>query len=376
MNREPPKSTPPERKRKKSVVDGELDLLAAIRARASQAARGGSHSALRLGIGDDCALLRLRPGEELALTTDLSIAGRHFRLDWHAPEAIGHRTLARGLSDLAAMGARPVAAFLSLGLPRGLTGDWLNRFLDGFFSLALAHQTPLAGGDLAESPIPVADIVLAGAVPRGKALLRSGARAGDLLYVTGALGGAAAGLRKLEQLAKLDQLAARQSRARREAPSFRRSQPSPARPQPPRIPAHLAPLLAAHLAPQPRIAQGLWLARRASSATGASAAIDLSDGLSTDLAHLCQASGVAAQIDEAALPIAPGATQSQALHGGESYELLFAAPPSARIPRRIAGVPVARIGRILRARGSAPQVTLVTSRGSEALGPGGWKHFS
>jgi thiamine-monophosphate kinase len=166
-----------------SGEQGERTLLGQIRARAAQASRGG----LRLGIGDDCALLRLRPGEELAVTTDLSIAGRHFRLDWHQPESVGHRALARGLSDLAAMGARPVAAFLSLGLPRPLTQakgrstSWSARFLDGLLQLADAHKTPLAGGDLAESSVALADIVLAGAVPRGKALLRSGARPGHLL---------------------------------------------------------------------------------------------------------------------------------------------------------------------------------------------------
>src|SRR6266568_5907217 len=160
---------------------GELSLIDQIRHRAAKASKG----ALRLGIGDDCALLRLKPGEDLAVTTDLSIAGRHFRLDWHTPEAIGHRTLARGLSDLAAMGARPVAAFLSLGLPRELTLSrshqpaWIDRFLDGFLALAEASKTPLAGGDLAESPVTVADIVLIGAVPKGRALLRSGAHPGD-----------------------------------------------------------------------------------------------------------------------------------------------------------------------------------------------------
>ena len=183
---------------------GELALLAQIRRRAAQI----SGSGLRLGIGDDCALIRLRPGEELAVTTDLSIAGRHFRLDWHPPESVGHRVLARGLSDLAAMGARPVAAFLSLGLPRELTmasgrrSAWVKRFLDGLLALAAAHKTPLAGGDLSESPIALADIVLVGALPRGKALLRSGARPSHLLYVTGALGGASAGLARLAELAQ------------------------------------------------------------------------------------------------------------------------------------------------------------------------------
>jgi thiamine-monophosphate kinase len=304
------------------------------------------------------------------VTTDLSISGRHFQLDWQIPESIGHRTLARGLSDLAAMGARPVAAFLSLGVPKDLAQNqkqshkknwpgkktWIDRFFDGFFALASAFQTPLAGGDLAESPIAVADIVLVGAVRRGKALLRSGARPGDLIYVTGALGGAAAGL------ARLAQLAARAHAAR----------PVSKRVAPLRIPGNLQSLLAPHLYPQPRIAQGLWLARRGM----ATAAIDLSDGLSTDLAHLCEESHVAAEVDAVALPVHLGATLEQALHGGEDYELLFTASPEARVPRSIAGVPVTRIGRILRPRKGRPPVALVTADGTQTLTRQGWEHFS
>jgi len=332
---------------------GELALLAEIRQRAARAASLSPKGGLCLGIGDDCALLTPHRGEELAVTTDLSIDGRHFRLNWHQPEAVGHRVLARGLSDLAAMGARPVAAFLSLGLPRSLTKAagrrpaWVERFLDGFLALAEAFNTPLAGGDLAESPVVVADIVLIGAVPRGRALLRSNAKPGDLLYVTGALGGAAAGLARLAQLA------------------------SPVRPSPPRIPKRLEELLAPHLYPQPRIAQGLWLQRRRL----ASAALDLSDGLSTDLAHLCKESGVAAEVDAAALPIHPAATLAQALHGGEDYELLFTGPPAARVPRAIAGVPVTRIGRILKPRAGRPVLALITQQGPQLLEPHGWEHF-
>jgi len=328
---------------------GELALLVEIRKRAAGSSAGG----LRLGIGDDCALLAPRPGEEVAVTTDLSIAGRHFRLDWHPPEAVGHRALARGLSDLAAMGARPVAAFLSLGLPRELTmasgrrRSWVQRFLDGLLALAEAHNTPLAGGDLAESPIAVADIVLVGAVPQGRALLRSGARAGDLLYVTGALGGANAGLARIGELA------------------------SAARVNPPRIPKKLEALLAPHLYPQPRIRQGLWLQRHGL----ASAALDLSDGLSTDLAHLCEESGVAAEVEAALLPIHPAATLPQALHGGEDYELLFTAPVSARLPRSIAGVPVTRIGRIVKPRPGQPAAILLTQSGPLPLESQGWEHF-
>ena len=341
---------------------GELALLRQIRGRAGRA----EGAALRLGIGDDCALLRPRPGEELAVTTDLSIAGRHFHLDWHPPESIGHRVLARGLSDLAAMGARPIAAFLSLGLPRELAAPsarraqpysptrlaqsaWIPRFLNGLLALAATHKTPLAGGDLSESSIPVADIVLIGAVPRGKALLRTTARPGHLLYVTGSLGGAAAALARLKEL----------------------QEAQPARLYPPRISKKLSAQLAPHLYPQPRIAQGLWLVRH----NMASAAIDLSDGLSTDLAHLCEESGVAAEVDLDSLPIHPTATLAHALNGGEDYELLFTAPSSVRLPRSIAGVPISKIGRILRLRPNCSTVTLVTPQGREPLRPQGWQHF-
>ena len=365
---------------------GELALLAQIRRRAAQT----SGSGLRQGIGDDCALLRVQPGEELAVTTDLSIAGRHFRLDWHSPESVGHRALARGLSDLAAMGARPVAAFLSVGLPRELAATkgrrsaWVTRFLDGLLTLAVAHKTPLAGGDLSESPIALADIVLVGAVPRGKALLRSGARPGHLLYVTGALGGASAGLARLAEMAQkaeehldpeggggFDPRITPTESIRALAPEVNFSE-YPTRAHPSRIPKKLQALLAQHLYPLPRIAQGLWLQRHGL----ASAAIDLSDGLSTDLAHLCHESGVAAEVDAAALPIHPAATLAQALDGGEDYELLFTARPTARLPRTIAGVPITPIGRILAPRPGQPAVTLLTPQGPQPLQPHGWEHFS
>jgi len=330
---------------------GERALIQRIRHRVG----GKSFAGLTLGIGDDCALLAPKPDELIAVTTDLSIAGRHFLLEGHSPQVVGHRTLARGLSDLAAMGARPLAAFLSLGLPSELTKAkghqraWIDGFFEGLLALAKTHKTALAGGDLAESPIVVADIVLVGAVPRRRALLRSGTRAGDLLYVTGALGGAAVGLAALSQLA---------ARSKKLA-------------GPPASPIKMRHLLAAHLYPQPRIAQGLFLQRRGL----ASAAIDLSDGLSTDLAHLCEESGVAAEIEASLLPIHPNATLEQALHGGEDYELLFTASPKARIPRIIAGVAVSRIGRMTRRRASLPQVTIRTERGVQALEQKGWQHF-
>ncbi len=322
-------------------------MLAAIRSRAAGVAGLGSgFRRVRLGIGDDCALLRPRSGEEVAVTTDLSIEGRHFRLNWHSPESVGHRTLARGLSDLAAMGAKPVAAFLSLGLPRELTvaengPAWVERFLDGLLGLAREHRVPLVGGDLAESPLAVADIVLTGVVPRGKALLRSGAKAGDRIYVTGSLGGAAAELAALSTNPE-----AFQDRRRGDA--------------------------APHLFPQPRVKQGIWLRKCGL----ASAAMDLSDGLSTDLQHLCEESGGAAEVESAALPLGTGASLAMALHGGEDYELLFTAAKDVRVPQAIAGVAIAEIGRMRAAKAGRPTVALRTDNGLEPLMANGWEHFS
>jgi len=351
----------------KNSSRGELAIIRQIRSRA-----GSPFPGITLGIGDDCALLRPRAGEEFAVTTDLTVEGTHFRLDWHTPESAGHRALARGLSDLAAMGARPVAAFLSLGLPRKFANppeflnprakwagswneSWVTRFMDGLLDLAAACKTPLAGGDLSETPVVLADIVLIGAVPAGKALLRSGARAGDLLYVTGSIGGGAASLPHLDRLAKA-------SNAEKSVNELR----------PPRVPKALAPLLARHLAPQPRLAQGLALRRRGL----ASAAIDLSDGLSTDLTHLCEESRVAAEIDPALLPIHPGADLNYALHGGDDYELLFTARPATRMPKQIAGVPLTCIGRILPASAKRASVSVLTPQGPQPLKPKGWEHFS
>ena len=327
---------------------GELVLVERIRRRAA----GTTGAGLSLGIGDDCALLRVKSGEEIAITTDFSISGRHFRVDLHPPEAVGHRTLARGLSDLAAMGARPLAAFLSLGLPLEMTARnrrrkaWIDRFFDGFLTLAGKYKTPLAGGDLAESPVAIADIVLAGAVPRNRAMLRSGARAGDLLYVTGALGGSAAGLIHLEK----------QSAGTFSANRIR----------------NCGEPLKSHLWPEPRILQGLWLQRKGA----ATAVIDISDGLSTDLDHICLESGVGAEIEAVSLPIAPGASLDQALHGGEDYELLFTARPGTRIPARIGGVSVTQIGVIIKARTNQARIALRTGAGPQPLPRRGWEHFA
>jgi thiamine-monophosphate kinase len=333
----------------------ERALLERIRARAAR----GATSGVRVGIGDDAAVLAVRRGEELVVTTDFSLEDVHFRRAWHPPETVGHKCLARGLSDIAAMGARPVAAFLSVAVPAELThatkrkgtrqngASWVDRFYDGLLGLADEWQVPLAGGDLAQAPggkdaRVAADIVVLGAVERGRALLRSGARAADALYVTGTLGGAAAELRNL-QLSP--------ARFRNVGRGDKAGHP--------------------HFFPQPRVALGRALVRRGL----ATAAIDVSDGLSVDLQHLCEESGLRAEVEAALLPVAVGATLKDALHGGDDYELLFTADAEARVPRRIGGVPVHRIGRMLRRRAGRAQMMLITDGRKDELRPQGWEHF-
>jgi thiamine-monophosphate kinase len=335
---------------------GELGVIAQIRARAGKP-RGG----VRLGIGDDCAVLRVRSGEDLLVTTDFSLEGRHFRRDWHPARSAGWRAVVRGLSDLAAMGATPAGAFLSLAVPRGQADSvYLKGFLDGVFAGLKAADTQLCGGDTAESPdgLYLADIVLVGHTPAGKALLRSGARVGDKLYCTGCLGGSAA---------ELQTLAASPLR-------FRSAKPTGDHP---------------HLFPHARLKVGVALRQRKL----ASACMDLSDGLSSDLAQMCEASGVAAEVDAARLPLHPlaaalhpsaaalGAEQEAgglraALHGGEDYELLFTAPQRVKMPRSLGGVAVSEIGRIVERRKGRPQVMLVSADGRrKPLERGGWEHL-
>jgi thiamine-monophosphate kinase len=290
------------------------------------------------GIGDDCAALRLPAGHEALITTDFTLEGVHFRREWHAPEVVGRRCLTRGLSDIAAMGGCPIAAFLSLALPHDLPQRWVDRFLEGLLQLADEFAIPLAGGDTAESRSGIlVDIVVLGSVPRGQAILRFGARPGDSICVSGELGGASAALQLLfagEKICPQD---------------FPR-----------------------HFHPTPRIAVGEALRGKATSM------IDLSDGLSTDLAHICEESGVGAEIEASQIPRAKVGTKHQpvaldlALHGGEDYELLFTAPARKPIPARLAGVPIHRIGRITSGSG----ITLVQENGKkQKLKPAGWEHF-
>jgi len=289
------------------------------------------------GIGDDCAVLRPRRGHELLVTTDFSLENIHFRREWHPAVAVGHRCLARGVSDIAAMGGRPVACFLSLGLPNNLPQKWTNGFLRGLLALARRFGVQLAGGDLSQARDIVADIIVLGEVPAGRAILRSGARPGDRIYVTGKLGGSAAALKQL--------FAGKKVKATKSSP---------------------------HFFPQPRVGPGLWLQERGA----ATAMIDMSDGLSVDLSHICEESGVSAQIRAADLPIARGANLELALHGGEDYELLFTASPRARFPRGLAGVPVTEIGVIEKATNYSSAIQILGENGQVTpLAQRGWEHF-
>jgi thiamine-monophosphate kinase len=251
------------------------------------------------------------------------------------------------------MGGEPVAVFLSLALPAKLPQKWMDQFMKGLLKLAAPFHVTLAGGDTAKSPAGVlADIVVVGSVPRGRAVLRSTAKVGDRIYVTGMLGGAAAELEMLY--------------------SKRKHAQKPSRPS-----SHV------FLFPAPRIEVGRILRDRRI----ATSMIDLSDGLSTDLSHICEESGVGAQVSAEAVPRAKtggrGLVDLQAvdrqfvdlelaLHGGEDYELLFTASPAKRVPHRIAGVQITEIGRITRSR----RILLIEPEAKRELEPKGWQHFA
>ena len=293
---------------------GEFELISRYFARPHRAVSPGGGPVV-LGVGDDCALLRVQPGMQLAVSCDMLVEGRHF-LSTVAPERLGHKALAVNLSDLAACGAEPLGFTLALSLPRA-DETFVAALAQGLFALADAHGIALVGGDTTAGPLNLC-ITVFGQVPPGQALLRSGARVGDALWVSGNLGDARLALEAFRGRVSLGGDAFERVRRAMELP-------------------------------QPRVALGLALRGVASSA------IDLSDGLVGDLGHVLQRSGVAARVDVDALPrSADLASQPQALQhecllaGGDDYELLFTAPPArdaeVLAAARHAGVAVTRCG--------------------------------
>jgi thiamine-monophosphate kinase len=304
----------------KHISTTENRLTEALRRRVSP--KAARDAGLVLGIGDDCAIFRPRPGEDLLFTTDMLIEDTHFRRDTHSAADVGWKALARGLSDIAAMGGEPRFCLVSLAVAPWCGPRWVREFFGGLLRLAGRAGTVLAGGDLSHADHVAADIVVCGAAPRGSALRRSTARPGDAIYVSGLLGASSLGLAVGRGMA------------------WKR-----------------------HLRPEPRLSLGRSLRAR----LHASAAMDLSDGLSLDLRRMCLASSLSAEIE--APPRFPGASLEQALHGGEDYELLFTVRPSARVPAAWEDVPLTRIGTMRKGRAG------VVKLAGSPLAPLGYDHF-
>jgi thiamine-monophosphate kinase len=302
---------------------------------------------LTLGIGDDAALVSGTPGYEIVLTCDWFLEGTHFLRRTHPADTVGWKCLARAVSDIAAMGAVPRCFLLSLALPRELAGTWLDDFLGGLKRAARRSGCSLAGGDTTERREVLINVTVVGEVRHGRELRRSGARPGDIIYVSGRLGEAELGLRLL--------------RERKRGSSVREAR------------------LQKHLYPEPRLKLGRWLSEK----RVASAMMDLSDGLSSDLRRLCEASRVGALVDSQLLP-GIRVTKPQrkkgvdplllALHGGDDYELLFTVPKrkGGRLPRSMDGVAITRIGEVTQSR----EVMVADGNGrSRVLEPRGWDPF-
>lgn len=331
---------------------GEFDFIVNLKARV--AAQHTNTPELILGIGDDALVWRERTGRDSVITTDLLIEDIDFRRTWMPPALLGHKALAVSLSDIAAMGATPRLCLISIGVPHDVwNSTFVKEFYDGIFALAAEHNVALGGGDISRtSERIVVNSTVLGQTTRDHAVLRSGAQPGDHIFVTGSLGGAAAGLHLLKSGARLT-------------------------PGNPVNPTRHQQLILRQLRPQPRLAWSDVLAERRLPTS----LIDLSDGLSSDLAHLCHMSGVGALIHSSQIPvdyaignIGARDAPNQALHGGEDYELLFTVNPrhTARLPPEIDGIHVTDIGEITHATDG---IRLTVGDSVQPLEAHGFKHF-
>lgn len=315
----------------------ENDLLAKI----MRAFPATGKRVLGLALDDDVAVVSPRSGVETILTCDWMLEGSHFLRDRHPADAVGWKSLARAVSDIAATGGVARYFLLSLAIPEGLTGTWLQEFLQGLRRAASTMHCKLAGGDTTRRDDILIGVTVIGEIAEKLAIRRSGAKPGDKLFVTGTLGEAELGFKML------------------------RKQRGLARPK--------NAALRGHLYPEPRLAVGQWLAKKRL----ASAMMDLSDGLSSDLPRLCAASEVGARITAEHLPISPLTPPkdalSLALHGGDDYELLFAVRPETarKIPREYRGISLTQIGEI-----TAEKKVLVERTGKVSLlATSGWDPF-
>ena len=333
----------------------EFDFIRKIR---EQAEGRGDSSGLVRGIGDDAAVLKSFAGS-VVVSTDLLVEGIDFRRHTTRPHELGHKALAVSLSDIAAMGARPRWALLSIGVPNDVwDSGFIDGFYDGFFQIAGRFGVKLIGGDLSRTPEKIViNSIAIGECLHGREVFRAGAKPGDQIYVTAFLGDAAAGLRLIEHGAHLQV----DNSTQPDSNSIDR-------------------LLLRHLQPDPRVGWGLLIGDRQL----ATAMIDISDGLSSDLNHLCNESKVGALVHASSIPIDKLVTEicgrraldplMLALHGGEDFELLFTVNPEnvSKLPKRVDGIPITRIGEIKEA---SHGVQIAEGARIWNLEPGGWEHF-
>jgi len=340
-----------------SSTKSEFDLIASLRQRVTAAA--SKNESLIVGLGDDAAVLRTSTGKETVITADLLVEDIDFRRTTTPPFLLGHKALAVSLSDIAAMGARPLWSLISIGVPENVwQTEFVDHFYDGLLELANHYGVQLIGGDTSRTNESIViDSIVAGECAAATAVMRAGASPGDQIFVTGSLGAAAAGLRLIERGAHL----AEQNLADEDSQKVDH-------------------VLIRQLRPEPRVGWGIVLGEERL----ATAMIDLSDGLSSDLNRLCEASGVGALIDSSLLPIDNRVVElcgrraldplQLALHGGEDFELLFTVKPGdlTRLPRRVDGVEIKRIGAMTNA---IEGVKISEGPRIWDLKPGGWKHF-
>jgi len=332
----------------------EFDFIRGLR----NQTRSRKHSSrLITGIGDDAAVVSQSANRDLIITTDLLVEGVDFYRDAAPARVLGHKALSVSLSDIAAMGARPFWSLLSIGMPKAIwQDDFKEEFFAGYFELADQYGVTLTGGDVSETNEGVViDSIVLGEVLGGAAVLRSGAQPGDQIYVTGTLGGAAAGLKLVEMGARLGEvrLASLPRASQRGSSPTVREGVDMGTADTAEMKA-IESLLLRQLRPQPRVGWGIVLGEERL----ATAMIDISDSLSSDIAHLCEESNAGALIDSSSLPIDPSVIQlcgrraldplMLALHGGEDFELLFTVRPAdvVRLPKRVDGVEISRIGEV------------------------------